>query len=536
MKRLLSLLLALALVLGTSCALAYERGEYEKAPETVVVTTATSLDATRQFDESDPDKRSMTENRWVSTFKDVLNVDLQYKWVTTDGDSSSAKWSTAIASGDLPDFARIGDNTYQQLLDSGMIADCTEAWNEYICDEYKALLDESSIAQVTFDGKMRGFPFPNKGYMGAKMLFVRQDWLDKLGLDYPRTLDEVVAVARAFQEAKLGGDDTMALMVSTVDDGHISGLMNVLGAYYDYWVEDENGKITWSNIQPAMRDALLTLQGLYKEGVINEDFAIVTSDLAKEYIAGGKTGIFYATSWDTTMSIQALYDNDENAHIISDYIHGADGSEVRFQTNTPVVGKIFINPNCTPEQIKMIAQMLNLSFDLTNSPDLETYQTYSIGPDGHMWFKYLPFGDKPVSTINDMASADEIRRAYQAGAKTSADWQWEYTDAKGWYDTYVDALNGGSSPDWYYLTFGEGGTYTQLYDAYQLGLHLSNAYVGLPTATQQMMGDVINDQLKTAMLEVIMGADVSVYDNAVNVWLSSGGQMIIDEINEAMGK
>ena len=55
MKRLLSLLLALALVLGTSCALAYERGEYEKAPETVVVTTATSLDATRQFDESDPD-------------------------------------------------------------------------------------------------------------------------------------------------------------------------------------------------------------------------------------------------------------------------------------------------------------------------------------------------------------------------------------------------------------------------------------------------------------------------------------------------
>lgn len=51
-----------------------------------------------------------------------------------------------------------------------------------------------------------------------------------------------------------------------------------------------------------------------------------------------------------------------------------------------------------------------------------------------------------------------------------------------------------------------------------------------------MMGDVINDQLKTAMLEVIMGADVSVYDNAVNVWLSSGGQMIIDEINEAMGK
>ena len=536
MKRILSILLAMVLMLSATGALAFERGEYEKASDTVVLTTATNLDATRQFDESDPDKRSITENRWINTFAEYLNVDLQYKWITTDGDSSTAKWSTAIASNDLPDFAAIGDNNYQLLLDSGLIADCTEAWNNYICDDYKALLDDSSIAQVTFDGKMMGFPFPNKGYMGAKMLFVRQDWLDKLGLAYPHTLEEIVNVAKAFKEAKLGGDDTMAMLVSDVDDGHISGLLNVLGAYYDYWVEDENGKVTWSNIQSGMREALLTMQGMYADGVINEDFAVVTSDLAKEYIAGGKVGIFYATSWNTTMSIQALYDNDENARIVSDYIHGVNGEEVMFQTNTPVVGKIFVNANCTPEQIKMIAQMLNLSYDLTNSADLETYQRYSIDADGHMWFKYIPFGDKPVSTINDMAAAYEIMLAYEEGAKTAADYEWEYTDAKGWYDSYVDALNGGSSPDWYYLTFGKDGTYTKLYDPFKRGLHLANAYVGLPTATQQMMGDVINSQLKTAMFEVIMGADISVYDNAVNVWLSIGGQMIIDEINQAIGK
>ena len=135
-----------------------------------------------------------------------------------------------------------------------------------------------------------------------------------------------------------------------------------------------------------------------------------------------------------------------------------------------------------------------------------------------------------------MAAAYEIQLAYEAGAKTSADYEWEYTDAKGWYDSYLDALNGGSTPDWYYLTFGKGGVYTQLYDAFLRGLHLANAYVGLPTATQQMMGDVIDSQLKTAMFEVIMGADISAYDDAVKVWLSSGGQMILDEINEALGK
>ena len=536
MKKLLAILLTVVMVFSVSSAFAYERGEYEATPVPVTITSANTLDVTRQFDENNPDKRNISENRWVTAYKDYLNVELQYKWVATDSETSAAKWSTAIASNDLPDFAMVGNNEYQLLLESGLIADCSEAWDKYICPEYKALLDDSSIAQVTFNGKMMGFPYPAKGYMGAKMLFVRQDWLDQLGLEYPHTLEEVIAVAKAFKEAKLGGDDTMALMVSNEDDGHISGLMNVMGAYYDYWVEDENGKVVWSNTQPAMREALLKLQNMYSEGLINEDFAVVTTDLAKEYIAGGKAGIFYATSWDTTMSIQALYDNDENAHIVSDYIHGINGEDVKFQTNTPIVSKVFVNTKCSDEQIKMIAQMINLTFDLTNSSDLETYQNYSIDSDGHMWFKYVPFGDKPVSTINDMAAAYEIQLAYEAGAKTSADYEWEYTDAKGWYDSYLDALNGGSTPDWYYLTFGKGGVYTQLYDAFLRGLHLANAYVGLPTATQQMMGDVIDSQLKTAMFEVIMGADISAYDDAVKVWLSSGGQMILDEINEALGK
>lgn len=536
MKRLVSILLATLMVLSAASAFALERGVYDKTETPIVITSAQVMNQTRKFDENDPEKKSMEENRWVYTYKDVLNVDLQYKWIASDTDTESAKWSTAIASNNLPDFATVNDATYQLLLDSGVVADCTEAWNTYMFDEYKALLDDSSIAQMTFDGKLRGFPFPNKGYHGAIMLFVREDWLEKVNMTMPNTLDEMVAVAKAFQEAKLGGDDTMGLFVAAdTSDGKIDGLYNTLGAFRDYWIE-KDGKVTWSNIQPEMREALLKMQELYADGVINKDFAVVTADLAKEYIAGGKAGIFFAQSWNTTTSIQALYDNDENARISSRVVKGINGEDVLFQTNTPVVKKIFVNASCTPEQIKAIAQMINLSFDLTNAVDIETYQKYSLDADGFMWFKYLPYGDKPVEVINDLGASNEIRMAYEAGAKTAAEYSWKYTDANGWYDSYVDALNGGSAPEWYYLTFGTEGTYSKLYDAYQAGLQLPKAYVGLPTATQQMMGDVINDQLNTAMLEVIMGADISVYDNACKTWLASGGQMIIDEINAALGK
>lgn len=66
---------------------------------------------------------------------------------------------------------------------------------------------------------------------------VRKDWLDKLGLDVPKTLDDVVEVARAFKNDDPDGngvDDTWGLGVcNEMSDyagyGTIEGVVNAFG-------------------------------------------------------------------------------------------------------------------------------------------------------------------------------------------------------------------------------------------------------------------------------------------------------------------
>ena len=70
MKKLLSILLTVVMVFSVSSAFAYERGEYEATPVPVTITSANTLDVTRQFDENNPDKRNISENRWVTAYKD----------------------------------------------------------------------------------------------------------------------------------------------------------------------------------------------------------------------------------------------------------------------------------------------------------------------------------------------------------------------------------------------------------------------------------------------------------------------------------
>lgn len=526
MKHLIAVLIVFALCFSSVFAL---------AEEPVILTSARAMDPTVSFDDSDPEKRSFDENRWNSKILQALNVKLSYKWIATDYDTNTTKWSAAMASGDLPDFALVSDTVYKLLVDMGAVADCTKIWNETISDAYKALLGQNAVSQMTYDDKLLGFPWPTKGYNGANLLFVRQDWLDKLNLEYPQTWEEIVNVARAFKAAQLGGEGTIGLLVSYQNEGQISGVMNVFDAQLDYWVE-RDGKLVWSNIQPEMRTALLELQKLYAEGVINADAMVATEDLTREYIASGKVGIFYGVAYTPTLVLNTLYTNDPSANVVSSTIKGVDGEPIHFQTSTPNVGKIFVNANCkNPEKV---AEIINLVTELTNSNDLKTINDYSWDVDGFAWIKFNPFGDTPANAINDLAAANEIRLALEAGASSNADYPFTVPDANSWYNATLAAKQGEGTPGdiWWYLTLGENGTFTQLYDAYQSGLHLDNGYVGLPTSTQELLGDIVNDQLNVAMQEVIMGSDISVYDAACEAWLANGGQLITDEVNAASGR
>ena len=60
---------------------------------------------------------------------------------------------------------------------------------------------------------------------------------------------------------------------------------------------------------------------------------------------------------------------------------------------------------------------------------------------------------------------------------------------------------------------------------------LVSSYTGPVTETMSLYQQSIDDALTEAMVKVIMGEDVSVYEKAVETWYASGGQQITDEVN-----
>jgi putative aldouronate transport system substrate-binding protein len=516
---------------GTAAAATTKQDPYGKYDPPITLSLSRIQLPTIEFDQSDPEKRSYEENRWNRVFKEDLGINLENKWISIDSTSDVAKWNAAIAAGDVPDFARVNDQVYKLLLDADMIADMTGALANYGADVYTETLTASGLEQMTQNGKLLGIPGTSKAMAASTMLFVRQDWLDKLGLAQPETIDDIIKIARAFKAAKLGGNDTIGLMFSNnvtgganfaAADGKWDAFFNAHGAYLNYWLL-KDGKLVYSNVQPEIKAPLLAMQALYKEGLINRDIAVTNDQVAREYVASGKAGIFYSSAWNVGQSMLTLYNSDpKQVKIVNIFPPPAvKGKEFPIQTNSPKAFRLFVsNKSKYPEAV---VKMANLSVKYR----FENHLYYMTDEKGFMYFKFLPWDEVSSSVLDDLEKSDAIRRAVLSNFT-------EEITNEAWHNSYAGyrrALEGNASY-WYIMMYGPNGSYSSLYDAYNAGKILWDAYNGLPTETQSLKGTVINDELNTAMFEVVMGADYSVYERAVERWLANGGDKITEEVNQ----
>jgi putative aldouronate transport system substrate-binding protein len=100
----------------------------------------------------------------------------------------------------------IPQSVYVNVLEADLLEDITEAWNatanpDWVrkpMDTYLGGNAAWSFAKV--NERIMAFPMAERAANNAKLLFVRQDWLDKVGMKIPETLDDVKDVALAFKK------------------------------------------------------------------------------------------------------------------------------------------------------------------------------------------------------------------------------------------------------------------------------------------------------------------------------------------------
>jgi putative aldouronate transport system substrate-binding protein len=151
------------------------------------------------------------------------------------------------------------------------------------------------------DGKMYGFPNPGAmTYVDG--LVIRKDWLDKLGLEMPKTLDDFLAVAKAFTEQDPDGNgqkDTYGFGAYIESEG--LGWLAGMGKRFDFIYGAYGVAGTWDFSDPTtfqlnarnanFMQATQFINTLVSAGAIDPDWPTLKKDEYRARWKQGKYGI-----------------------------------------------------------------------------------------------------------------------------------------------------------------------------------------------------------------------------------------------------
>lgn len=270
--------------------------------ETVTIKMGHGLNPNATF----PEGENMEDNHYLQWLKRDLNIAVEYDWICSNTDFGQ-KMNLCIASNTLPDAMNVGQTQYLAMMKYDQIQPLTEAFEEYASDRLKQYVrsgGEALMEAISSNGEMYAIPAPSLTASGVNTMWIRQDWLDELNLEVPRTVEEVFDVAKKFVEANMGGENTVGIIGPASGDqligvgGNRWGLDPIFGAYQsypEYWLKGDNGEITYGSVQPQTKDALAKLAEMYKAGVIDPE-VFVRND-ALEPVTAGRAGIFFGPWW-----------------------------------------------------------------------------------------------------------------------------------------------------------------------------------------------------------------------------------------------
>ncbi|UOQ87449.1 extracellular solute-binding protein [Gracilibacillus salinarum] len=282
-------------------------GVYE---ETITIAIGQEVDPS---DTSLQDGDTPLDNQYTRHVKENLNIEVEHAF-TASPSNYDQKVSLAIASNDLPDAMVVGPVELRQLVEADQIADLTDVYENYASPAIKEIIDSSggvALENVTFDGKIMAIPNSQASADGVHNLWIRQDWLDELGLEPPKTLDDLKKVAKAFVEEDPDGngqDDTIGLagpdtsnklyanfLESTNNLYGFDGIFSALHAYPGYWLEGEDGELVYGSTLPETKEALSFLRDMYSEGLIDPEIGV--REDSGESVISGNTGMFFGPFW-----------------------------------------------------------------------------------------------------------------------------------------------------------------------------------------------------------------------------------------------
>jgi putative aldouronate transport system substrate-binding protein len=510
-------------------------GPLSPFPETVTVKVVKEFDPDTWF----PDGESFSKNILTDYYQEQLNIKYELVQEIERGQYES-KINLMIASNDLPDVFYANASQIYRMATAGQILDQQEVYDKYASDKVKQELNINNMMLFTpasYEGGLYGIPCPEDFSITVPMIWVRQDWLDELGITFdPKTNEDVYDLARQFIEK---GKVRYGFIM---DDGTLPNL-NIFNAALralghsesipiNIFVDDGGGQLIYSDVQPVMKDFLKELNSLYNEGIIDKEFATKSQTKAWEDLSSGNVGIFINPFTIRNPFMRTKQNILEAEFSVFPAPPQKDGA-YHMSAENSCYKWLVVNSNFDHPEAAIKGQ--NLWYELWQGDQAEFYHGTNLSDkyaqSGENFKLYLPFWfDPPLKNLHQGEVFPDAWGNRDRDSIVSPETRKQYDRSLRYFDEgETDLYTGWSNIHMFEMAFP---LLKQIYGAPDNILF--DQYAGPQTeliANRKPLTDQV--RLEWLIKFIVGNADVdSDFDTYVKEWNSVGGKEILEEVNK----
>ncbi|WNQ13906.1 extracellular solute-binding protein [Paenibacillus aurantius] len=328
-----------------------------------------------------PDGTKITDSvivKWIQ--ENALKEDnLEVEYVPLPRSQETEKLNVWMASGEAPDIIiTYNADLVFQYAEQGGVWQLDELLDKYGADINK-LIKPALDTAGTYKGKRYAIPAFRMSQAAGPSMKIRQDWLDKLGLKAPTTLDELYTVLKAFKEKDPGGVGKENVVPWAIPAINQSAKGFFFGPMWGAGVNSEGPGIdlympTGNLVSGQFHSSIDTQQGkeffafmnkLYKEGLISKEFVTdVNSQKYTQQYTSGQAGFVDSNDdpWSLTVNTRKTVPTAKWVTVMP--FKRSDGSQYMQKASSyglfNMVPKTTKNPEAAVKFLNFLAKHINV--------------------------------------------------------------------------------------------------------------------------------------------------------------------------------
>lgn len=488
------------------------------------------------------------DNGYTRYLKKQLNIQNKDVFEAGENDNYQETVSMTIASRELPDVMVVNDMDMLQLLvDNDLIEDLTQVYENCTSSRIKDIYNSYGseiLDNVTFDGKLMALPETNIDD-GPSLCWLRKDWMDKLGLDAPKTVEDVENIVHEFVQKDPGGNGKGETVGLVCDDELTGGcgysyeyqndiIFASFGAFPKQWIYNKDGEVVYGSVQNEAKAALGKLRKMYQQGTLDNNFLMRESSNIIELIVSGKCGSFFGPWWSPNNPLMSAMQKNPNAEWQPYLIQTDKDGQTSFASQNPndkyvVVRKGYKHPEIVMKIVSVLFD--DLRYDEEDVREMERYYQDNVDPTARPLAINVDYKDALMRCYDSLKDAIQGRKkledlgllegAYYISCSKYLDRKKDTSAQKSWEDwaayasrmTACSVLRKGQTRQVKSLFFGE-------------------------TKTMKSNWWRLEELEKKVYLEIVTGQKpLSYFDEFVKEWNRQGGEKIRGEVaQELKGK